>query len=110
MGFDVLKNRKRDRVRKVERSRTRSRKRSRERGGVSANAATKTESIKIPDFKFMIPILDELPPDINEELVTYNPTFGFEIVRSFVCRQHIIHDRQTLGYNRITHWYLLKNL
>jgi len=100
MSFNVLKNQKRKRRRVRKKGPTRKRK---------CQEAI-PNSKRVPKFKLMINTSDELPPETSDEVITYNPIYGFEISKAFVCRQHIIHDRQTLGYSRVTHWFLLKNL
>lgn len=61
-------------------------------------------------FKLMIPIKEKLPPDTNEQVITYGEVFGFDVRLSFGVLQHMYHDIKTLGYSRVTHWYPTKEM
>ena len=49
---------------------------------------------------------DELPPDTDVPILTWEHPWGFAVYRSDVCLQHILEDRKTRK-ERITHWTLI---
>lgn len=63
-------------------------------------------SIKTPDFKLMIPIKKQMPPNTSDEIIVYGPELGFYFCPGFVALQHIEYDFNVLRkLSSITHWF-----
>ena len=63
-----------------------------------------------PDFKLMIPIEEELPPETIEEILTWGPNCAFSLGVASVIRQHHNYDKRVLKHFRITHWFPLSRM
>lgn len=72
--------------------------------------STEQPALPAKTFQHMIPIEKEWPPDTQERVLVYDMHFSFDVRPAFLVRQHLMHDNQTLGYFRVTHWYPLSNM
>lgn len=66
--------------------------------------------VPVKQFKHMIPVTKQLPPETNEQILVYDLNSQFDVRLAFIVRQHLMHDNTTLGYFRVTHWYSLKEM
>lgn len=64
------------------------------------NPVSETSSID------MVPVTKGLPPDEDTDILVYDYQYGFDVLRSFIARQHIIQDQgdHMWGVWRIICW------
>jgi hypothetical protein len=53
-------------------------------------------------------IKDRLPPDTGENILYFDPLFGYAINKSAIILQHIHEDIRQYQFSRTTHWARLK--
>ena len=76
-------------------------KRKRTRKRIKEDSVRKSPPIQTISF---IAVEDEYPPNTENWILVWEPELGHDVIPAHIVRDHIIHDKEVFGYNRVTHW------